>query len=227
MMKTYLVTGGAGFIGSNFILYMLERYATIQEQQRQWITSRRTDILFGKKRLSVLQAQEPQFYQKVLSEVGIGGIETAERQLLLYFINQHWADYLSTMEYVREGIHLMVIGGKSPLDEYHKAAISAFAEMNDEIERDVLSSMKKYKITQDGIDMADFYEGLLENCEVDGTWYGLPYLRSTPILYMNTTLLEKAGLDTNGPKTWEELAEYCKTIKEKTGAYGLDRKSVV
>ena len=26
-MKTYLVTGGAGFIGSNFILYMLEKSA--------------------------------------------------------------------------------------------------------------------------------------------------------------------------------------------------------
>ncbi|MDU1414417.1 MAG: dTDP-glucose 4,6-dehydratase [Clostridium sp.] len=28
-MKTYLVTGGAGFIGSNFIIYMLERYKEI------------------------------------------------------------------------------------------------------------------------------------------------------------------------------------------------------
>jgi dTDP-glucose 4,6-dehydratase len=26
MMKTYLITGGAGFIGSNFILYMMEKY---------------------------------------------------------------------------------------------------------------------------------------------------------------------------------------------------------
>ena len=25
-MKTYLVTGGAGFIGSNFIHYMLKKY---------------------------------------------------------------------------------------------------------------------------------------------------------------------------------------------------------
>ncbi|NRW38197.1 dTDP-D-glucose 4,6-dehydratase [Clostridium beijerinckii] len=28
-MKTYLVTGGAGFIGSNFILYMLNKYEDI------------------------------------------------------------------------------------------------------------------------------------------------------------------------------------------------------
>ena len=29
-MKTYLVTGGAGFIGSNFIIYMLEKYPDIK-----------------------------------------------------------------------------------------------------------------------------------------------------------------------------------------------------
>ncbi len=28
-MKTYLVTGGAGFIGSNFIHYMLRKYPDI------------------------------------------------------------------------------------------------------------------------------------------------------------------------------------------------------
>ena len=29
-MKTYLVTGGAGFIGSNFVLYMLKKYEDIR-----------------------------------------------------------------------------------------------------------------------------------------------------------------------------------------------------
>ena len=33
-MKTYLVTGGAGFIGSNFVLYMLEKYEDITHCQR-------------------------------------------------------------------------------------------------------------------------------------------------------------------------------------------------
>ena len=30
MMKNYLVTGGAGFIGSNFIKYMLDKYDDIE-----------------------------------------------------------------------------------------------------------------------------------------------------------------------------------------------------
>lgn len=29
-MKTYLVTGGAGFIGTNFVYYMLKRYKDIR-----------------------------------------------------------------------------------------------------------------------------------------------------------------------------------------------------
>ena len=29
-MKTYLVTGGAGFIGSNFIIYMLKKYRDVK-----------------------------------------------------------------------------------------------------------------------------------------------------------------------------------------------------
>jgi len=29
-MKTYLVTGGAGFIGSNYVLYMLNKYNNVK-----------------------------------------------------------------------------------------------------------------------------------------------------------------------------------------------------
>ena len=33
--------------------------------------------------------------------------------------------------------------------------------------------------------------------------------------------MKKAGLDENGPKTWEEVKVFSKTIKDKTGKYGL------
>ncbi|GIN84604.1 ABC transporter substrate-binding protein [Heyndrickxia sporothermodurans] len=55
----------------------------------------------------------------------------------------------------------------------------------------------------------------------DGDQVGIPYSLSNPVLYINKDLLKKAGLDENGPKTWEEVKEFSKKIKEKTGKYGF------
>lgn len=77
------------------------------------------------------------------------------------------------------------------------------------------------RIGRDGFDLADFQDGLLGNCRVDGQVYALPYMPSTAILFMNTTILDSAGLDPSGPETWDELAMYVRTVKEETGLYGL------
>ncbi len=84
----------------------------------------------------------------------------------------------------------------------------------------VIKDLSSY-IEKDAVDMDDFYTGLLENCIVNDTYYAIPFLRSTPIMYYNVDLFEKAGLPTTGPTTWEEWAEYSKTIKEETGVAGL------
>lgn len=55
----------------------------------------------------------------------------------------------------------------------------------------------------------------------DGEQVGIPYSLSSPVLYINRDLLKEAGLDENGPQTWEELKDFSKTIKEKTGKYGF------
>lgn len=129
------------------------------------------------------------------------------------------AEYQGSYNDLHQKLQAAYVSGTTPdVTVMEIASIKTFAENG------VLEPLSPY-IKRDGINMEDFYEGLLENCKVNDKWYGLPYLRSTPILYMNTTLLKKAGLDPNGPKTWEELADYCRTIKEKTGAYGLSMYS--
>lgn len=55
----------------------------------------------------------------------------------------------------------------------------------------------------------------------DGDQVGIPYSLSTPVLYINKDILKEAGLSEEGPKTWSEVHEFSKTIKEKTGKYGL------
>ncbi len=131
------------------------------------------------------------------------------------------AEYQGTYDDLHQKLQASYVSGTTPaVTVMEIASIKTFAENG------VLEPLSPY-IKRDGINMNDFYEGLLENCKVDDTWYGLPYLRSTPILYMNTTLLKKAGLDVSGPKNWKELAEYCKTIKEKTGVYGMSMYSYI
>lgn len=55
----------------------------------------------------------------------------------------------------------------------------------------------------------------------DGKQVGIPYSLSSPVLYINKDLLKKAGLNEEGPKTWKEVKEFSKVIKEKTGKMGL------
>ncbi|MGQ2901803.1 sn-glycerol-3-phosphate ABC transporter substrate-binding protein UgpB [Neoaquamicrobium sediminum] len=53
----------------------------------------------------------------------------------------------------------------------------------------------------------------------DGTMLSFPYNSSSPILYYNKDIFEKAGLDTeNPPKTWPEVFEAARKIKESGAA---------
>lgn len=75
-------------------------------------------------------------------------------------------------------------------------------------------------VEKDKVDIKDYQPGLMENSYVNDKLVAIPYLRSTPILYMNTTLLKEAGLDPSGPKNWEEFEEYCRKLS-KDGVVGL------
>jgi multiple sugar transport system substrate-binding protein len=56
----------------------------------------------------------------------------------------------------------------------------------------------------------------------DGKQIGLPYSVSVPVLYYNPDVFKQAGLDPNQPpRTWQQVTQYAKTIKEKTGIMGF------
>ncbi|AGA57804.1 ABC-type sugar transport system, periplasmic component [Thermobacillus composti KWC4] len=72
----------------------------------------------------------------------------------------------------------------------------------------------------EALKLDDFNPGLMGNAYVDGKLYGLPFMRSTPIMYKNVTMLKEAGLDPEGPRNWEELEQYARVLKEK-GKYAM------
>lgn len=136
--------------------YMLERYSEVQEEQRKQITDYRTQVLLEHKKPDILIREDPAFYEKLISSVGKKALELAERQLTLYFAVVNWASYLAALEDKRSGIHLMLVGGKNPLEEYRKFAVSAFSEMQEDIKQDVVRFMKRCVITENGVDMEKY-----------------------------------------------------------------------
>ncbi|RNB74442.1 ABC transporter substrate-binding protein [Brevibacillus panacihumi] len=62
-----------------------------------------------------------------------------------------------------------------------------------------------------------YIPGLLGNSYWKDKLYAIPFNRSTPLLYLNRDMLKAAGLDPEGPKTWEELRQYAKTLTKKEG----------
>ena len=109
-------------------------------------------------------------------------------------------------------------------DDLHAKTQAAFAAKNaPEVTQNEIASVKIFAesgmtqdltslVERDQVDLTDFVPGLMGNSYVDDKLYALPYLRSTPLLYLNATLLKQANLDTAGPKTWDELREYSRKL---------------
>ncbi|SYX81673.1 ABC transporter substrate-binding protein [Paenibacillus alvei] len=68
---------------------------------------------------------------------------------------------------------------------------------------------------------AAYFQGIYSSTEMNGKGFALPWYTGLPVLFMNKDLVVKAGLNPdNPPKTKQELNEWGRQIKEKTGAYG-------
>src|SRR5947208_7369500 len=58
-----------------------------------------------------------------------------------------------------------------------------------------------------------FYPAFMENSQTGGKTWGIPFQRSTIVMYYNKDLLKEAGLDPNKPPaTWKEMAEYAQKL---------------
>jgi len=76
------------------------------------------------------------------------------------------------------------------------------------------------KTADDRAWLGSFYKAFLLNSQTGGKTWGVPFQRSTIVLYYNKELFKAAGLDPNKPPaTWAEMAEMAKklTVKDASG----------
>lgn len=64
--------------------------------------------------------------------------------------------------------------------------------------------------------LTSFYPAFMDNSMTGGKTYGIPFQRSTPVLYWNKEAFKEAGLDPNTPpKTWEEQIAFGKKLTKR------------
>ena len=72
-----------------------------------------------------------------------------------------------------------------------------------------------------------FYDAFMQNSKADGKTWGIPFQRSTIVMYYNKTLFEQAGLDPErAPQTWDELVSYGKKLTRRNAAGQVEQWGV-
>ncbi len=64
--------------------------------------------------------------------------------------------------------------------------------------------------------LTSFYPAFMDNSMTGGKTYGIPFQRSTPVLYYNKEAFKEAGLDPEkAPATWEEMVAFGKKLTKR------------
>jgi len=104
-------------------------------------------------------------------------------------------------------------GGQPP-----EVAVLLSSDMQTLIDQDSIVPFDDYiNAMPDGKSyLGDFYSAFMANSQESGQTWGIPFQRSTPVLYYNKDLFQAAGLDpANGPQTWDDLVSYGQKLTKK------------
>lgn len=107
-------------------------------------------------------------------------------------------------------------GGNPP-----QIAVALSVDMFTLLDDDLILPFDDYvKTDADKAWLDGFYPAFMENSQVDGKTWGIPFQRSTPVLYWNKAAFKAAGLDPNTPPaTWQDMAAMGRKLT-KTDANG-------
>ncbi len=93
----------------------------------------------------IITAANIAFNAKV-DPIGEDSLIQFERMVLLQSIDTHWREHLSSLDYLRQGIHLRGYAQKQPKQEYKREAFELFGQLLDSVKNDVTKVLMTVKI---------------------------------------------------------------------------------
>jgi preprotein translocase subunit SecA len=140
--------------GQNFdIRKSLWKYSSLVETQRKIIQEWRERVLDSEAPPELLFQKAPDLYAQGLARFGREKMAEMERRLTLYHIDRCWSDHLAWVTDTRESIHLVSLGGMTPLQEFLKSATSAFLEIKPKVEDAVVVAFESMVKREGPVDL--------------------------------------------------------------------------
>ncbi len=93
----------------------------------------------------VVKAANEAFADKV-AQIGEENFTQFERIVLLQSIDGHWREHLSSLDYLRQGIHLRGYAQKQPKQEYKREAFELFGQLLDSVKNQVTRLLMTVKV---------------------------------------------------------------------------------
>jgi len=140
--------------GQNFGLRKsLWKYSSLIDLQRKMIQDWRDGIFSAVDGPRILAQRVPRLHKKGLTRFGRTGMAAFERRTALFHLDRCWSDHLAWITDTRESIHLVSLGGKTPLQEFQKAVTEAFLEIRPRIEEAVAADFKGLLKKEGAVDL--------------------------------------------------------------------------
>ena len=100
----------------------------------------------GEDVLAAVVAAAHAAFEEKLTLVGAESFTHFERMVLLQTIDSQWRDHLSSLDYLRQGIHLRGYAQKQPKQEYKREAFELFGQMLDSVKNEVTKTLMTVRI---------------------------------------------------------------------------------
>ena len=96
--------------------------------------------------LETVQRHANEMFDTKVASVGSENFTQFERMVLLQSIDTNWRDHLSSLDYLRQGIHLRGYAQKQPKQEYKREAFELFGQMLDAVKNEVTKILMTVRI---------------------------------------------------------------------------------
>jgi preprotein translocase subunit SecA len=140
--------------GQNFeIRRTLWHYAAVLERQRKKLMERRQAVLRGATCLN-LWDRLPERRAALAAATSEESVSRALQLVTLGCIDRAWRDHLASCADLREGIHLVGLGGQDPLTRFTTDAIVAFDRLEETLDEAIVEALGRLDVPADGVDLA-------------------------------------------------------------------------